>query len=89
MYDLCVCFVASLNCPGRKTAKKLIFRLNPNVLFQACVSSSHWKETLHSAVQTIMLRVEAIHMSAGILVSGDSFLCRTLHNLSVVLCLLQ
>lgn len=30
-------------------------RNDPNVLFQLHVSGSHWKETLHSAVQTFTL----------------------------------
>lgn len=33
MYDLCVCFVASLNSSGRKTAKMFIFRLKMTLMF--------------------------------------------------------
>lgn len=54
-----------------------------NVLFQACISSSHWKGTLHSAVQTNTLpQVEARCATAGILVSGDR-LWSSLHKKAV------
>lgn len=87
--DPCVYFVISPNRLGRKIAKMVFFRTqnDPGVLFHACISSSHWKETCNLHCKTLHFHKCKRYVPLLAFQFTYSFMFRSLHNLSVVLCL--